>query len=402
MTSENLPKSSKTRDLKAKKFRKIPIFVVENHNEVLELLLPALANGYLPFQGNLLVHFDAHPDCCVNRQMPAETVFSRSTLLESLSIENWIMPLTYAGHFNEVVWVRSHFAHQISDGSHKFAVGDSEGKIGVNSNLDYFLSDGSYASEKELNNKKDVTLTVTEVHDSFHEIVGDRTFVLDIDLDYFSTHNPFLKIYPKVETYEKLKEIFKMDKSYDKDDPESLTAYVSERNRQLEFFDTIFQHMAQNGSLEKYKFNGDESLKVKFELVKELIDNLCHHYSIYDIDWFVVNDAGCTVDDDEHQLPHHESSEEEIKEMMKKFESFLRGLKKFPEIITISRSSHDDYCPAEQVEMIQSSVIAALQSVFAEKLAEPTMWYKNSSNTPALELVEPRNGQQGSSSSCSH
>lgn len=391
-TIDEQPSSSKTRPLKVKKFRKIPVFVVENHNDCMELLLPALANNYLPFQNNLMIHFDAHPDCCISREMPATTVYDRTLLLENLSIENWIMPLCYGNHFNEVVWIRPPFAHQIPDGSYTFSIGNYDGRICVSSTLDYFLTDGSYQRVSVLKNKHSVKLVVTEVSDSIDELIQDRKYVLDIDLDYFSTHNPFLNIYPKAQTYEKLRKIFKLDKSYDVNDADSVTAFVNERNRQLEFFDEIFQHMAQNGSLEKYKFAGDESLKEKFELTKELIECLCHEYSIYEVDWFVVNDAGCTTDDEVFELPHHESSDAEIKELVKKFDVFLRSLKKQPEIITISRSSNDGYTPSNQVEMIQELVIAALRNVFGENMTDqPTLWYKNAeSNIPALELVEPR------------
>lgn len=375
---------------KMKKFHKIPIFVVENHNEILELVLSSLANLYLPFQNNLIIHFDSHPDCCINRQMPASTVYNRSLLLESLSIENWLMPLTFAGHVNEIVWIHPQFAGQITDGCYQFSVGDFDGKICVSSNLDYFLTDGSYKEEELLLNKKEVKLTVSQVKESLSELIDDnRNWILDVDLDYFSTLNPFISIYPKAKTYERLKDIFKMNKNYDQNDPKSIAEFVSERNRQLEFFDTVFQHMAQNGSLEKYKLN-DESMKDKLELLTELIDSLCHHYSIYDIDWFIINDAGCTIDDEKHQLPHHESSEEEIKEMIEKFEKFLKSIKKSPEMVTISRSSIDGYTPSHQVEKIQQMVIDVLQKVFGEFITDqPTLWYKNSS-IPALELVEPR------------
>jgi len=375
---------------KTKKFHKIPIFVVENHNDVLELILPSLANLYLPFRDNIIIHFDSHPDCCINRQMPSTAVYNRSLLLESLSIENWLLPLTYAGHINEIVWIHPQFASQISDGCYQFSVGDFDGKICVSSNLDYFLTDGSYKEEELLLNKKEVKLTVSQVKESLSELIDDnRNWILDVDLDYFSTLNPFISIYPKAKTYERLKDIFKMNKNYDENDSKSIAEFVSERNRQLEFFDTVFQHMAQNGSLEKYKLN-DESMKEKFELLKELIDSLCHHYSIYDIDWFIINDAGCTIDDEEHQLPHHESSEEEIKEMIEKFEKLLKSIKKSPEMVTISRSSTDGYTPSHQVEKIQQMVIDALQKVFGEFITDqPTLWYKNSS-IPALELVEPR------------
>lgn len=112
-----------------RKFTKIPVFIVENHNDVLELLLPALANRYLPFEDNFMVHFDSHPDMCVPRQMTAETVYERRTLLESLSIENWIVPMMYAKHLKDVVWIRPNWAHQIPDGHHKFSVGEAEDRI---------------------------------------------------------------------------------------------------------------------------------------------------------------------------------------------------------------------------------------------------------------------------------
>lgn len=386
---DELPGTSRMHKPKAKKFRKIPIFVVENHNDILELLLPSLANQYIPFENNLMIHFDSHPDCCISRQMPADTVYNRSLLLESLSIENWLIPLSFAGHFNEIVWIHPPFATQIPDGNYEFSVGEFERKICVSSTLDYFLSDGSYKDDKLLQKKKTLKFNVTEISESMNEIIEDRTWILDVDLDYFSTLNPFLSIYPKANTYEKLKDIFKMAKNYDVNDPESCEKYVTERNCQLDFFDTIFQHMAQHGSLEKYKLR-DESRKEKFELVKELIDSLCHHYSIYDIDWFVINDAGCTIDDEEYQLPNHESTDSEIKEMIGKFERFLKSLKKLPEIVTISRSSHDGYTPSHQVEKIQEMVIESLQKVFGENIAEqPALWYKDSS-IAALELVEPR------------
>ena len=376
---------------KNRKFTKIPVFIVENHNDVLELILPALANRYLPFENNLMVHFDSHPDMCVPRQMPAEIVFERRTLLESLSIENWIVPMMYAKHLKEVVWVRPNWARQIIDGHHNFLVGESDNKIFLNSTLDYFLTDGGYKDEKSLNNSKEVTVHVSEVNESLNELISDgMNWILDIDLDYFSTLNPFMSLYPKAQTYEKLQKIFRMEKDYDVDDLESVSRFVEERNRQLDFFETIFQHMAQNGSLEKFQCK-DPSMKEKFNLVEELIECLCQHYSIYDIDWFIVNDAGCTCDDDEHQLPHHESSEEEIQQLIGKFEKFLKSLKHPPTLITVARSSLDGYTPLHQVDTIQNQVVQALRNVFAENLATETLWYKNSSpDVSALELVEPR------------
>lgn len=398
MATQCEPSTSTTNNitLKGRKFDKIPVFVVENHNDILELLLPSLANRYLPFKDNLMIHFDSHPDMCVPRQMPAKNIFQRQTLLESLSIENWIVPMMYAQHLNEVVWVRPSWAHQIPDGCHKFSVGDFNEKIHVSSTLDYFLTDGGFQSEKLMNNKKSVTVHVTELCDASNELLttdSDKQWILDIDLDYFSTLNPFLNIYPKANTYEKLRAIYKVDKTYDANDPESVANYVKERNRQLDFFERIFQHMSQLGSLEKFTCD-DASMREKFELVKELIDCLLHHYSLYDVDWFIVNDAGCTTDDLDVELPDHETSESEIKTMIGKFEKFLKHLKKPPTLITIARSSLDGYTPPHQVESIQTQVLEALRNVFAENLAEETLWYKSTSpGVSALDMVKPRKRQ---------
>lgn len=390
-TSSSSPSVTVHPKLKSRQFTKIPVFIVENHNDVLELLLPSLANRYLPFQNNVMIHFDSHPDMCVPRQMPAKIIFERRPLLESLSIENWIVPMLYAQHVNEIAWIRPPWAHQLPDGHHEFSVGDFDGNIHVSSPLDYFLSDGGYKDEKCLSNSKKVSLHVSEIDDSLNELLRDDPdshWILDIDLDYFSTLNPFLSIYPKANTYEKLRKVFMVEKTYDIASPESVAEYADERNHVLDFFETVFQHMAQHGSLEKFKCE-DSKMKDKFELVKDLIDSLCHHYSIYDIDWFIVNDAGCTCDEEDLEIPNHESTDAEIKSMVGRLEKFLKSLKKPPTIITIARSSNDGYTPVHQVDDIQNQVLQVLRSVYAENLGTETLFYKNPAMS-VLDMVEPR------------
>lgn len=381
--------TSSSHDYQRRSFSKIPLFIVENHNDVLELILPALARRYIPFKNNLMVHFDSHPDMCVPRLMSSETVFNRRVLLESLSIENWLIPLMYAEHVNETIWVKPPWANQLPNGTHKLMVGDNGDKIKVSSNLDYFLSDGCCENVNLIKNKKQVKIHVTNVGEFINEILRED-WILDVDLDYFSTLNPFLNIYPKANTYEKLRKIFYIDKSYDVNDQESIMEYVNKRNKELDYFEGIFQFMAQNGSLENYK-NEDSTMNEKFELIKELIESLCHHYSIYEIDWFVINDAGCTCDDEEFQIPHHESSDEIVKSMLNEFEKFLKSVKTPPSMVTIARSCDDGYTPKHQIEQIQSEVIRILKEKFGETLHEECLWYKNTStDTPVLDLIEPR------------
>ena len=388
---------------KLKKFRRIPVFIVENHDDVMEFLLKCFATRHLPFQNMMMIHFDSHPDMCIPRLMAAKTVYQKNELLESLSIENWIIPTLFAGHLNEVQWVRPPWANQMPDGQHTFFVGEYNDRIHVNSVLDYFLTDGCYQRKDKLQNKKEVTIHVSEMNDIIsNELLNhdeDKHWILDIDLDYFSTHNPFLNIYPKADAYEKLRKLYYINKNYDPTNLDSVDEYVSNRNKELDFFEKLFGHMAQCGNLENFKCE-DKTLEDKFNLATELIDCLCYHYSIYEIDWFIVNDAGCTTDDQDVELPHHESTIAEITEMIKKFEKYLKSLKKPPTVITIARSSLDDYTPVDQVDIIQNLVLAALKSAFNDKLTDNiALWYKNDLNLDVMELVEPRNPKSTPSTS---
>lgn len=78
-------------------FNRIPVFIVDYHNDVLEFIYRCLATRHLPLERNILVHFDSHPDMVVARDIPASASYDKDIMLNELSIENWIMPTLYAG-----------------------------------------------------------------------------------------------------------------------------------------------------------------------------------------------------------------------------------------------------------------------------------------------------------------
>ena len=68
-------------------------------------------------------------------------------------------------------------------------------------------------------------------------------------------------------------------------------------------------------------------------------------------------------------LPIHKSSEEEILQLVDTTEQLLLLLLKnfaqgLPKIITVARSTDDEYTPANQVEFIQDSVTTAMKHVY--------------------------------------
>lgn len=83
--------------MKRHKFENIPIFIVEDHNDVLLFIYRCLGSGRIPFTNNKIIHFDSHPDMTIPKYMPAEYVRNKEQLLDALSIENWMMPAAYAG-----------------------------------------------------------------------------------------------------------------------------------------------------------------------------------------------------------------------------------------------------------------------------------------------------------------
>lgn len=84
--------------MKRRQFQKIPIFIVEDHNDVLLFIYRCLGSNHIRFTNNTIVHFDSHPDLTIPKHMPAEYVRNKDQLFGALSIENWLMPAAYAGN----------------------------------------------------------------------------------------------------------------------------------------------------------------------------------------------------------------------------------------------------------------------------------------------------------------
>ncbi|XP_072171848.1 UPF0489 protein C5orf22 homolog [Diadema setosum] len=444
-------------------YKKIPVWVVENHNEALEPIYRAIGSRHLPFEGISMLHFDSHPDLQINPEVDADVAFSKEELLSSISIENWITPAIYSGHLQRITWIKPPWATQLPEGSRKVKIGKhkSTGKMRINWPDSYFVSDVLYAAPENMENVKSAEIDVVTmetpclktsdfqlmlkqsqaagVHSSGHceglnrissaeqsaieqgegtcnsdegkrmsqsteerDSPGDQKdstlyecsdspstrqvkrtdascgplddvvkhfsesrgrFILDIDLDFFSTKNPFRELYTK-EQYRLLEELYQFNAPHD-DSLAALEECQAKRAQQISELALWLKTAFQGGHSEKMA-EITPCDRERYGKVTKLVESL---QSTPDaeaecLDPEMVHMAGLTCDDS-GELPHHISTEEEVGSLVSAMGELL-GCLPPPTLVTIARSSYDDYCPPHQVDGIQQKVLKKLQSLYGE------------------------------------
>uniref|UniRef100_A0A3P8SKQ5 Chromosome 5 open reading frame 22 n=1 Tax=Amphiprion percula TaxID=161767 RepID=A0A3P8SKQ5_AMPPE len=413
-------------------YQELPVWIVEDHHDVVCHIYRAIASRHLPLKNIKMVHLDSHPDLLIPVNMSADTVFDKEKLFSELSIENWIMPMVYAGHVSCVAWLHPYWAQQIREGEHMMTVGrdSSTTTIRVTSTDNYFLSDGLYVSEEQLENSKPLRLNVVRVNPvkpSHGSLTGHETemgtdrcsakrsrtewskcgetgcsqllstttaalqpaegsstkeesdddedegstsyvvqrmsaflsqtepYILDIDLDFFSCKNPFKELYTQ-EEYSILKELYNFRGPGLNADQEELNDCVDRRIRQLEDLEAAFADLLEDDGEETVtRWASNPSMASLAQLVSSLKTRNPSP------DYEMVHQAGLTCDSVE--LPHHISSDEEIDRLISAMQLFLKALPT-PTLVTMSRSSLDEYCPVEQVDSVQSRVLAVLEAQY--------------------------------------
>ncbi|XP_049455390.1 UPF0489 protein C5orf22 homolog isoform X2 [Epinephelus fuscoguttatus] len=349
-------------------YKELPVWIVEDHHDVVRHIYRAIASRHLPLKNIKMVHLDSHPDLLIPVNMSADTVFDKDKLFSELSIENWIMPMVYAGHVSCVAWLHPYWAQQIREGEHRMAVGrdSSTTTIRVTSTDNYFLSDGLYVSEKQLENSKPLRLNVVKVNpvkpthgslpgENVEEDI-ERWFAKRAHTEYntdgeASCSEPLLTC---TDTLQPAEGSYRT--GLENDDEEGSTTYIIKRistflsetepyilDIDLDFFS------CKNPFKELYT-------QEEYAILKEL-----YNFRGPSLNAEEVHQAGLTCDSVE--LPHHISTDKEIDTLISAVQLFLKALPK-PTLITMSRSSLDEYCPVEQVDSVQSRVLAVLESLY--------------------------------------
>lgn len=256
-------------------------------------------------------------------------------------------------------------------GDYNFFIGDNEAEIKVSSDQQYFVSETNYCPEEQLRNKKKIKLSVRNTDNNNCEnitINDDVSCILDVDLDFFSTANPFLAIYDNADCYAQLKMIF----SYETEGLSPIEV-VERRQKQIAELSEVFEHLKGHNCLDGLDTSGK---MYDMKLLEKLVDSIKLSYPNEVIDWEIVYNSGLTCDNE--GLPHHISSSEELEVYFKQFEEIVRKLPKDPTVVCISRSSVDNYCPGIVVDEIQEKVLGILEDVFEDRLNDdPVLYYED-------------------------
>jgi hypothetical protein len=356
------------------------VCVVEDHNDALSFIYKEIGARRLKFSNLVMIHFDSHPDLGIPMTLQADLVFDKAKLFDNLSIENWIVPAVYAGHLETLVWVKPSWAAQINAGEYTIVVGkDPEtGGIRCNCKEGYFLSESLYVNEKHLVNKREFTLYVCDYdsmlsrRDSFllnlfkSAKTADKRFILDIDLDFFSTKDPFKEMFATKEEYDLFKKVYSMKFETGGDFDSDFEIFVNTKRVRME---KVFAYLSQETGerSEESDFIGEE---------KRNLDEFADVVRANKIDLEIIHSYGCAID--EITLPHHVTDSNELSKMLDNFDAFLNkyfSSHLMPSAVTIARSSLDGYCPIEQVEFIQEQVLSKLKLYFKTFLKNVEMDY---------------------------
>lgn len=379
--------------------KKIKINIVDEHHHALKYIWKSIDNN---INKNIkLVHFDSHPDmgCLTSNNLDKlkkilpdvyNNSFSKKKLLDIAEIGTWVPILILQGLINEVVWISGYWCHQFDEGSYDLIVGidkiDGLMKIASKNDyktnaLDYFHSNNSVTSFKNLINKKNWKLHVIKFPkngnlniskiNKISNIIGKNKWILDIDEDYLSTNNPhgieFKSMFGK-KNFDILNELWDADinKNYYKYS-KNLEEIVRQNLFKKKYDFYINNKIVQNtvNILIKNKFSKKQSIEMLNKYYKmcrnifpsKINTSIFNSEDVYDHD-FIIDSGEMTG------VPHHISTLPEILNLVNNTMDILYSIIKVPLTITIATSRADQYTPDHQASTLNQIVIQMLKKLY--------------------------------------
>ncbi|CAI5703551.1 unnamed protein product [Peronospora effusa] len=382
--------------------------IVDDHHHCLPDIHLAIRQRRLSFSDIHVVHVDAHPDLSFPSAIKTDTIFDPETLYNILDdsvagIAEFLLPLVYAGHVTQITWLKPSWSMQIPIGSFKqVVIGKRKinDTMGVTSELPYFVEDKLFCPVEDLDvfSRRYWDLFVTEINSSdFATAVAieavanarqcSKSYILDIDLDYFSTWNPFRKDLEALIGEVAVKTVTRFFSCirYKREPLEVIAA--THRNSERKTFCELVKRLKAADAMEDTITRRSKWAQVRSNIISLYEDNVDAEKLLDEFDQVLEDHrddkaarreiwaAGPFLD-----LPHHESSQDDFERMVSQLEQFLltHALDEDnpPAIVTIAKSTGDEFLPPYQLDAILPSVLEMLERVYGE-LAVKSVEYES-------------------------
>eukprot|EP00033_Pygsuia_biforma_P000868 GCRY01001007.1.p1 GENE.GCRY01001007.1~~GCRY01001007.1.p1 ORF type:complete len:429 (-),score=58.45 GCRY01001007.1:8-1294(-) len=385
----------------------LPVAIVDDHNEALSHWHKAMRRGLLPLTCCTLMHVDAHPDLSFPADVNAEICYAPE-LKESISISDFILPCLYTKQITSMVWVKPEWSEGFPHAPHNtpstFTVGKSPStnSLGIDFVDMYFIEDKLYCEKDKLEHPTDVDLlfyTLFSEHSMKSQLLNlsleqttsclckpfpiSNYVILDIDLDFFCTSNPFLdnlhqagfspesvaliqRIFSTLRatvakfSIEELKADHRCFKGFIEGSYELAESVITLKRTHKEGQRVYAQLLALFSPSSLYP----DSQKMSQDCIWEQWQTLLFSLSTSQLE--TLKEYGELT-----SLPHHRSSPREVGSLIAALRAALQhtGLPR-PTIITIARSVEDEYTPPADVDAIQDSVLEMLQGLYGQLKVE--------------------------------
>ncbi|KAF4315894.1 hypothetical protein BBO99_00008636 [Phytophthora kernoviae] len=334
----------------------LPVVIVDDHHHCLPDIHLAIRQRRLPFTEIHVIHVDAHPDLSFMTTIDTNAIFEPAKLYDLLD--------------------------------------DSvAGSLGVTSELSHFVEDDLFCAVEDMvaSSVRYWDLFVTELNSATDEVSArlateeaidnargnSKRYILDVDLDYFSTWNPFrrgLEACIGESAVAIVTRVFSCVR-YKSDTLGVMTP--KERCSERRTFSELIKRLQAADAHENKSTRFSEWAEVVGELAAlyppdaDAEQLFCEFARILEqnredeVPHCEIWAAGPFLD-----LPHHESSQEEIECMVDDLEQFLRkhalDASNLPALVTIAKSTGDEFLPPKQLDAVLTTVLQMLERVFGE------------------------------------